>query len=184
MARIPYFDLSQATGRAARHLESKPRMREMNLFRMLGHSGELLDGWTRLGVQILSFLDLDPVLREIAILRVGFLSDASYEIHQHKRVARDAGLSDALILAVEAGPDAAGLDELQSLVVRFTDEVAVNVRATDETFEALARHLPYKQLQELLVTIGYYMMVCRFLETFDVDIEPRDAPSAERGGPN
>ena len=180
MARIDYFDLSKATGRAAKHFETKPRMLQMNLFRMLGHSGELLDGWTRLGVQILSFTELDPVLREIAILRVGFLSKASYEVHQHRRVAREAGISDALVDAIEAGPDSPGLEESQRLTLRFTDEVVKDVRVSDATFAALARHLPPKQLQELLVTIGYYMMVCRFLETFDVDIEDHEIPSGAR----
>ena len=38
----------------------------------------------------------------------------------------------------------------------------------------LARRLSHQEMQELTLTVGYYMMVCRFLETFDVDIE--DAP--------
>ncbi len=145
---------------------------------MLGHADQLLDGWTRLGVQILSFTALDPVLREIAILRVGFLSKASYEIHQHRRVARETGMSNALVDAIEAGPEAPAFNDTQRLVMRFTDEVVKDVRATDATFDALAKHLPAKQIQELLITIGYYMMVCRFLETFDVDIEDHAVPSA------
>ena len=184
MARIPYFDLTKVTGRAAKHFETKPRMLQMNLFRMLAHSGELLDGWTRLGVQILSFTELDPVLREIAILRVGFLSKAKYELHQHQRVARETGMSSALVEAVRAGPDSTEFDELQRTVMKFTDEVVEHVRASDATFQALSQKLSYKQMQELLVTIGYYMMVCRFLETFDVDIEDRPVPSAGRRSPD
>ena len=39
--------------------------------------------------------------------------------------------------------------------------------------------LGYKQIQELVITIGYYMMVSRFLETFDVDIEAKGEEPAD-----
>jgi alkylhydroperoxidase family enzyme len=60
------------------------------------------------------------------------------------------------------------------MVMRFTDDVVKNVRASDATFKPLAERLSHQEMQELTITIGYYMMVSRFLETFDVDIE--DAP--------
>jgi hypothetical protein len=39
-------------------------------------------------------------------------------------------------------------------------------------FEAMRERLTTRALAELVLTIGYYMMVSRFLENFDVDIEP------------
>ncbi|HEV2362987.1 MAG TPA: carboxymuconolactone decarboxylase family protein [Caulobacteraceae bacterium] len=168
MARIPYFDTSKASGRAARAYEKLP---PLNIFRMLGHSGELVDGFTRLGTQILYFTSLDPVLREIAILRVGVLSHAKYEVFQHQRIARGIGMSDALIAAIREGPKAALFDDAQREVMAFTDDVVANVRASEATFAPLRKRLGYKGLQELVITIGYYMLVSRFLETFDVDIE-------------
>jgi len=140
---------------------------------MLGHSGELIDGFTKLGTQILNFSSLDPVLREIAIIRVGVLSRAKYEVYQHERIARGMGMSDALIAAIHEGPAAKVFDEPQRLVMAFTDDVVMNVRASDATFEPMKAQLTFKALQELTITIGYYMLVSRFLETFDVDIEER-----------
>jgi len=168
MARIPYFDPAVATGRAAAAYAKLP---PLNIFAMMGHAGELIDGFTRLGTQILNFTSLNPVLREIAILRVGVLSGATYEVFQHERIARRIGMSDALIAAIHEGPAAAAFDEGQRQVMAFTDDVVANVRAADATFEPLKDRLGYKALQELTLTIGYYMMVWRFLETFDVEIE-------------
>ena len=168
MARIPYFDRTQATGRAAKAFERLPRL---NIFAMLGHSGELIDGFTKLGTQILNFSSLDPVLREIAIIRVGVLSKAKYELYQHERIARGMGMSDALIAAIHEGPSAKIFDEPQRLVMAFTDDVVANVRASDATFEPLKAKLTFKALHELTIAIGYYMLVSRFLGTFDVDIE-------------
>ncbi len=168
MARIPYFDTTKATGRAA---EAYKKLGPLNIFRMLGHSGEMVSGFTKLGTQILNFASLDPVLREIAIIRVGILSKATYEVHQHEAIARRLGMNAALIAAIREGPGAAAFDEAQREVMAFTDDVVANVRASDATFKPLEARLDYKQLQELVITIGYYMLVSRFLETFDVDIE-------------
>ncbi|MBO6677048.1 carboxymuconolactone decarboxylase family protein [Parvibaculum sp.] len=168
MARIPYFDRESATGRAAKVYEKLPNL---NIFRMLGHSGDMIDGFIKLGNEILIHGELDPVLREIAIVRTGVLRGSSYEVYQHEEISRKIGMSDELIKAIHEGPDAKVFDETQRQVMRFTDDVVKNTRASDATFNPLAEKLGYKQLQELVITIGFYTLVSNFLETFDVDIE-------------
>lgn len=168
MARIPYFDPSEATGRAKAVYEKLPKL---NIFRMLGHSGDMIDGFIKLGNEILIHGDLDPVLREIAIVRTGILRGSSYEVYQHEAISRKLGMSEELIQAIHEGPDAKVFDEIQRQVMRFTDDVVKNTRASDETFSPLVEKLGYKQLQELVITIGFYTLVSNFLETFDVDIE-------------
>ena len=170
MARIPYFDPEKAEGRAKEVYKKLP---PLNIFRMLGHSGEMLDGFIKLGNQILMFSDLDPVLREIAIVRTGVLRGSTYEVYQHEAISRRIGMSDDLIKAIHEGPEAAAFDEMQRMVMRFTDDVVKNTRASDATFDPLLEKLGPKQMQELTVTIGYYTMVSNFLETFDVDIEEK-----------
>jgi alkylhydroperoxidase family enzyme len=179
LARIPYFDPAQATGRAAKAYGKLPHL---NIFRMLGHSGDLLEGFSRFGGHLLNFTSLDPVLREIAIVRVGVLSKASYEIHQHEAISRRIGMSEALIEAIHEGPDAAVFDEAQRLVMRFTDDVVLNVRAGDATFNPTRAALGDKALQELTIIIGFYMLVSRYLETFDVEIEEGEAPVVRVSG--
>jgi 4-carboxymuconolactone decarboxylase len=178
MARIPYFDPAQATGKVKQQFDALP---DLNIFRMLAHSGDLMDGFSRFGGYLLNKTELDPVLREIAIIRVGVLSGATYEAHQHRRIGRRIGMSDALIAGIDEGPASAAFTPLQRQVMEFTDDLVKNVRASDATFDPLAKALGYKQIQELTITIGYYMLVSRFLETFDVEIEtPDKAPSDDQ----
>jgi len=178
MARIPYFDPALAQGRAKKQFERLPGL---NIFKMMGHSGELMDGFSKMGGQILNFTELDPVLREIAIIRAGVLCGSSYEVHQHRRIGKGIGMSQALLDGIAEGPGAAVFAPLQRQVMEFTDDVAKNVRASDATFDPLCKALGYKQIQELVITIGYYMMVSRFLETFDVDIESKgEEPPADK----
>lgn len=168
MPRIPYPDPATLAPEAK---EALGKLGPLNIFRMMAGGGELLPAFTRMGTYLLFKTKLDPVLREIAIIRVGVLSNATYEVYQHERIGRDLGMSEALIQGIHAGRDSAAFSALQRLVMLYTDDVVRNVRAGDATFKPLQQHLSVQELQELTITIGYYMMVSRFLETFDVDIE-------------
>jgi 4-carboxymuconolactone decarboxylase len=172
MARVPYPDPETL---AAETRDQLARLPPLNIFRMMAGGEGLLRAFVRLGNHLLAKAKLAPVLREIAILRVGALSRAGYEVFQHERIARGLGMTDALLAAIRRGPDDPAFDDLQRLVMQFTDEVVHNVRASDATFGPLRARLSLQELQELTVTIGYYMTASRFLETFDVDLE-RGAP--------
>jgi len=168
MSRVPYPDRQALSPETQEFLGKLP---PLNIFRMLAGGECFLAGFVRLGNHLLFKSKLAPVLREIAIVRVGVLSNARYEVFQHERIARGLGMSDALIAAIHRGPDDPAFDDVQRLVMRFTDDVVRNVRASDDTFAPLAARLTVQEMQELTVTIGYYMMASRFLENFDVDIE-------------
>ena len=166
MARIPYVESENAHWLTR---EILARRNNRNIHRMLGHSGPLADAFVRLATTLRYESELDPALREIAILRVGVLSGATYEVTAHRGHARAAGLSERQIAAVEAG-EARALTPLQQGVMRFTDDVVANVRASDATFLPLQAALEPRSLVELVVAIGFYMAACRFLETFDIDV--------------
>lgn len=173
MARIPYPDLD-ALPEDVRSFVGRIRPM-LNIYRMLPHAETSLYGFMKLGNALLFKADLDPLLRELVILRVGYLSDADYEIHQHLVVARHVGVPDDKIAGTKEGPDAPVFTALERAVLRFTDEVVRDVKASDAAYEAVATHLSHRELAELLLTIGFYMMVSRFLENLEVEIE---APGA------
>jgi 4-carboxymuconolactone decarboxylase len=169
VARIPYFDLAQAPEEYRKLLGDRP---PLNLYRMLPHAGPAAVGFLQLGGALLRRNELDSALREIAILRVGMLSGATYEVHQHKRVARRVGLADEKIAAiVKRDGDLTPFDEQERFVIAFTDQLVRHVKAPEAMFDEAKRRFPPRQLSELVLTIGYYMMVSRFLENFEVDIE-------------
>ncbi|HEX3762236.1 MAG TPA: carboxymuconolactone decarboxylase family protein [Kofleriaceae bacterium] len=173
MARIPYPDATTLSPETQDQLAKLP---PLNLFRMLAGGEGLLYAFVKFGNHLWFKTELPAVLREIAILRVGALCNARYEVFQHERIARGLGMSDALIAAIRTGPDDPAFDDLQRLVVRYTDDIVRNVRASDDTFRPLVDRISVRQLQELTMTIGYYMTVSRFLETFGIDIEGDAAP--------
>ena len=169
MPRIPYFDLTKAPAEITDPLGSRP---PLNIYRMLAHATSAAPGFLKLGGALLRESELDPKFRELAILRVGALSNAGYEVHQHKRIAARVGVSTEKIAAIETGPASEAFAPLEKSILRFTDEVVRNVKAPDPMFAELLSQLGNRQMTELVLTIGFYMMVCRFLENFEVEIEP------------
>lgn len=170
MARIPYFDMDHAPQEYKALLGGRP---PLNLYRMLPHAGPSASkGFLGLGGALLRDNAIDAKLREIAILRVGILSQASYEVHQHKRVARNVGLSDEKVAALELGADTSALSADEKLVLEFTDTLFHHVKAPDALFNRVAARFSTRETAELVLTVGFYMMVSRFLENFEVDIEP------------
>lgn len=162
MARIPY---APAGTPGADH--------SMNLFRMLAHSGPVLEGYARLGSALLFETVLDARLREVAILRIGLAAGAGYETAKHRVIAQGVGLTDSEIAALAPGASPEPLGPRERAVLRLTDELIDGARASDDALAEARRHLDDRALVELVVTIGFYALTCRVLETLGVDPEER-----------
>lgn len=178
MARIAYTDPQDLNAETRALMD---RLAPLNIFRMLAHAPPVLRPFVDLGTAFLFNGTLDPVTRECAILRVGYLSNAGYETAQHEKIGRDVGMDDALIEAVKTGPGAAGLSAEQRLTLAFVDDVVANVKASPATFDPVLAHFGAQGAAELTLVTGYYMMVSRFLETFEVDIEDGGAKGVDMG---
>jgi alkylhydroperoxidase family enzyme len=170
MARIPYPDLTHASEDVRTLAASLPNL---NIFRMLPHAPSFLRGFGQLGAAILSRAALEARLRELVILRVGRRSPAPYEWQQHVPIGRACGVSEAEIAALERDDvDAPCFSDRDRAALRLTDELLVRPRASDETLATMRRFFSDRELCETILTVGYYMMVARFLETTGVDLEP------------
>jgi 4-carboxymuconolactone decarboxylase len=174
MPRIPYYEVESATGKHAEFLDKlKPHL---NIYRMLANSEAGLKGFIRMGNALLYRCELEAQLRELAILRVGRLSRAAYEVFQHERIAREAGVAEDKIAALrDATIEAPAFGDNEKAVLRYTDDVVRNVKASDKSLKAVQAFLTPGAVVELTLTIGYYMMVCRLLETTGVEGEEGQA---------
>jgi len=172
MARIPYYDLGKASPVVADAMKNR---RPLNIYRMLAHGEETAVNFLALGRSILTMSEIDAKLRELVILRVGALCGSTYEMIQHRSVAAKVGVSAEKIEAVLADPGsdvhAELFNDMEQAVLRFTDSVVREVKAPEPLFRGVATELPHRQLIELLMTIGFYMLASRISENLEVDIE-------------
>lgn len=167
MARVAYYDRNKVSEKLNKIMDGLQP--SLNVFRMVANAEPAARGFLKMGNALLERGKLSPTLRELAILRVGWLSKASYEVYQHERIGRDVGLSEAKLRAIHSGAEAPEFDAQEKAVLCFTDDVVKNVKASDATFDAVAAFLDREQIVELVLSIGFYMMVSRFLETMEVD---------------
>jgi alkylhydroperoxidase family enzyme len=112
-----------------------------------------------------------PNLRELAILRVGYLNRANYEWTQHVPIALRVGVRQAQIDALPEWEQSSELNDIEKAILRYTDEETRNIRVKEETFAAVRAVLSEEGVVELTTTIGYYGMVCRILETLQIELE-------------
>jgi alkylhydroperoxidase family enzyme len=170
MALLPYVDESKASEKTREILGNTPR--KLNVARMIANSSEaVFHNFSRLGNSLMTRGKLDKKLREIAILRNGRVCGSLYEYTQHVPIAKAAGLSDEQVAAVDNWEQAKCFNEVERLVLRFTDEIARNVKGTKTTLEALRKHLGPGEIVELIMAIGFWGMVARVLETTEVELE-------------
>ena len=167
MARLPYVDPDQAPEPVR---EALGRVPPINIFRMVANASSAFRPWLAFGGALLSSLDLDARVRELVILRVGRLSGADYEWAQHVPIALAVGATQEEVDAVERGSFGV-FGELERDVLRFTEEVVRDVRASDEALEAVRRWLSPREVVELLLVIGQYMLVARVAETAGIEID-------------
>ena len=143
----------------------------INLLKALAHSPRICRDWRRLGVTLLLKGKLSPMLRELAILRVGDLAKAHYEWTQHVPIALQTGVRQEQIDALSDWVNSEEFSELERTVLQYTEEVSQNFRVSDETFSRIRDILGEQEIVELTVTIGYYGMVCRTLEALQIELE-------------
>lgn len=149
--------------------------RVLNIFRVMANCPIIGRDFLRLGNSLLFKGSLDPRLRELAILRVGYLAKANYEWTQHVAVARRAGVPQEQIETLHVWQDSSHFNTSEQAVLQYTDEVADRIRVSEETFQKIKTVLTEEQIVELTTVIGYYGAVCRVLEALQIELE-EDAP--------
>jgi len=169
MARIPYPNLEDLPEKVRVAAEKLP---PLNIMKMFLNAPTNAIPLLVFGQSILTKQELDDHLRELAILRVAHLTGANYEWTQHVPLAKETGVTDAQVEALPQGADSDAFNEVEKKVIRFTDEVTQDVKASAETFAALEKDLGPRQMVELALAIGFYGMVARVMESFEVELEP------------
>jgi alkylhydroperoxidase family enzyme len=170
MARIPYVEIETAPPKARELLERLPL--KLNIFKMVAHAETNARPLLLLGTSILSEQQLSARLRELAILRVARLSHAEYEWVQHVPIATMVGVSEEQVDALARDDAAAAcFDPVDRIVLRATDEIVLDCGPSDATFTDLQAHFSQREIMEIVLAVGFYMMMARVMISTRIDID-------------
>jgi alkylhydroperoxidase family enzyme len=173
MARLPYLDKSDVL---PEHQDLLAR--NLNLYRLLAHSPRAARSLNTLARFIRDGSRLDPRLRQLAILQVGYVTRSAYEYSHHIRISREFEVSDDDIRAIaeETAGRTTALEPLAGAVLRAAREMTLDVALSDDTFAALRQGLDLERLTDLIITIGHYNSLVRVLAAMRIDVEDEYLP--------
>ena len=167
--RIAAFDPTTATPAVREALEVLP---DLGLFRVVAHAETAFRPWLALGGAYLSALELDPRLRELAILQVARQERSEYEWSQHEVIAGLLGVPAAQVAALRRDePADEAFDDTERLVLAAVGELGTAGGAAAGTVQALLEALGPRATVELVLVAGHYTSIARLVATFAVPVD-------------
>ena len=149
----------------AEHLEksmpSWAKLEPLSLFRTWARHLPLAKALRPIGRLVLAEGALDPVDREILILRVCALCGAEYEWGVHAvSYPPHLGIPEEKVAAtVYTGPEDPIWSERERLLLRLADSLHETAQVDDALFAEVAAHWSEEQVLELLLVAGFYHAV-------------------------
>jgi alkylhydroperoxidase family enzyme len=181
MARLEYLRYEDASDEVREALAAyPPQVRGKNVWGILAHAAGLFTPMVQYGRGLRTGTVVAPALRELAVLRAAALTPGSdYLWVEHARVALTLGITQDQVDTLKSDvPDAAVLGSDGDLIVRFTDQLVRDANVDDETWEELVRRFSSREIVELIVSTGHFMMFARLhaVVRTDLDYDEAEAP--------
>ncbi|OBI49658.1 carboxymuconolactone decarboxylase [Mycobacterium kyorinense] len=187
--RLPLLPVVEAKA-AADEAGVPDYMAELNIFQMLLNHPSLARALNDLLATMLWHGALDSRLRELVIMRIGWLTASEYEWTQHWRVAQGLGVSADDLLGVRDWQSHNGFGAAERAVLAATDDVVRDGAVSANSWAACESEFADRAvLIELVTAIGAWRMVASILHSLRVPLEdgvlgwPPDgrAPSGQLG---
>jgi alkylhydroperoxidase family enzyme len=173
MSRVPLLSDAEIAPNVAEIFE---RMRKAggkppNLYRALANAPAMLDAWVAFAWPLRHDPKTSRAIRELVIMRVAGLTDAHYEEHHHRRMALDAGVSEAQLGDLARWRDSKRFNDQERAVLAMADAVTRGGKLPDIVHADLKRHFKDGEVVELVLTAAFYNCVSRTLLALEVPLE-------------
>jgi len=171
-ARVPRLPVDEAKA-AADEAGVPDYMAELAIFQVLLNHPKLASGLNDLLARMLWQGELDTRLRELAIMRIAWLTACEYEWSQHWRVAQGVGVSADDLVGVRDWHSYKAFGSAEWAVLAATDDVVRDGTISAESWAACKQEFGANQatLVELVTAISAWRMVASILQSLQVPLE-------------
>jgi alkylhydroperoxidase family enzyme len=145
----------------------------LNVYKLLLHSPGLAQTWFDHNSAVRWQTKLSGRLREIIIIRIAHLNGVDYVLAQHVpglAVAEGLTLAECEALANWRASDLFDLAERAALA--YAEAMTLSTSVSDDVFADVRRHFEDREIVELSVLIGTYIMHNRVMKALAIDLEP------------
>ena len=173
MARVPLIDESHLErSDLIAKIKGARRGRLINVYKLLLHSPALAESWFLHNNAVRWKTELDGRLREMVIIRIGYLTRVPYIVRQHvPALAVPEGLTLEDCRALEDWRKSDLFTERDRAVLAYADAMTLDVQVPDDVFAGLSPFFSQRQVVELTVLIGTYNMHARVMQALEIDPE-------------
>jgi alkylhydroperoxidase family enzyme len=147
----------------------KPREDKAALDILVRHA-ELYAAHLEVAKKYLSDCEMNIRDRELAILRIGWLSQAPFEWGAHVKIAKRNGVTSEEIEWVMKGSSADGWSKSDRALLRAMEELHFDSMISDDTWADLQEVYNDKKLIELIILAGQYKTVAYYQNSLRLPI--------------
>jgi alkylhydroperoxidase family enzyme len=174
-ARVPYVTRNDLTERDREIFDQfiKERGAEPgHIHRAVANAPNLLRRFLGLANELRNGTQLDPKLRELALMTVGRLTNAECEFTHHWNISLKVGIKREQLEQLASFETAPAFNDQERAVMRYAAEATTNIAVTDATFNTLRSFLDTRRITELVMNVAFYNAVVRVLVPLGVELEP------------
>jgi 4-carboxymuconolactone decarboxylase len=175
MARVKLIQPEEIPDQAALvdRIRKGRRGTVINVYKTLLHTPDVASVWLDLVNVVRWKVDLDGRLREIVIVRIGYLNRCAYVVNQHvPELTAPEGLSKEECAALADWRATDFFNERERAALAYADAMTREIDVPETVFAALRKHFNERQIVELTVLIGTYNMHTRVGQALQIDPEP------------
>lgn len=175
--RIELLSIEEARAAAAR-CGIRESMAPLSVYRALLKHPELAAAVNHLLTMLLfTGNKLDVRLRELLIMRIGWVTGSMYEWTQHWRFAERVGLPSEDVLAVRDWRNSNRLSAADRAVLGAVDDTLTHGKISDEVWRQCVAHVGNQPvLIEMVVAIGNWNTFSQLLRSLEIPLEQGVAP--------
>lgn len=129
------------------------------VLRTFAHHPALANAFSPLNVHLLSNNTLPVKQRQIAIMRVAWITEATYMWSSHLNTSKLCGLTDEFYGPVQRGADDPYFTDFEATIIRAAEDLVREQKVSDANWKALMAEWDEKQMLDFLFTVGCYTMV-------------------------
>jgi 4-carboxymuconolactone decarboxylase len=174
MARVSYIEEKDHPELAAEIGKIKGgRGALINIYKLLLHSPKVCMAWFEYIGAIRWGTTISPRLRELAIVRIAQAANYAYALRQHvPAIAVADGVSIEECEALKDWRPSKFFNEAERAALAYVDAVREGTGVPDDVFAAVRKHYSEREVVELTVLCGAYIMHNRVFTALRVDVEP------------
>src|SRR5579859_6514759 len=139
-ARVPYVtrnDLPEADREIFDQFVKERGSEPGHVHRVVANAPNLLRRFLGLANELRNGTQLDPKLRELALMTVGRLTNAEYGFTHHWNISLKVGVKREQLEQLADYAASPAFNDQERAVMRYAEEATRNVRVSELTFDAL-----------------------------------------------